>query len=348
VRPAPQTLKLLTLFALLAAVDMSCRPASYEILKPSHHTNHPNGNPQQVNPPGSSADAPSGPGRPGGKDGELPPDNAAPTARIEVIWKNESVIKVRVNEPTSIRPTADTVDPDDVGKSACANPGIVKAAFDVAHEAAPVVERTGCEPLSTPYTFTHTGEYLITMVVTSNEGETATAQMTLTVVAADAPLDAGDGGFTIVGNPAIGGKDQVFTFVGYCALVKAHTISWDFGDAKDAQGDTVTHVYEQLGAHAVKAACTDITGKSIQAQIVVVTMENPVVPPVVPTIPVLPPTVVAPPVTPQPVPGTQPDQGQPGQGPNQGAQQQPPADCPCTDPNSGTWYNPEPVYYTPY
>ncbi len=362
-RPNRKSLKLLTLVALVAMADASCRPASYEILKPKKgHDVRPNGNPEQVNPPAGNT-VPPATGTPPGTPTSTPTtsgDNAAPTARVEVIWKNESVVKVRVNEPTIIRPTADTVDPDDVGKSPCANPGIVKAAYDVGHEAAPSAERaSGCEPLSVPYTFTKTGDYEITMVVTSNENETATAKMTVTVIAADAPLYDGDGGFTITADPMIGGKDQVFTFTGYCALKKEHVITWEFGDGKGGEGVVVTHAYAELGPHDVKGHCTDLSRKTIDAQIVVVTWDHPVTPPVNPTKPVLPP---APPVvTPLPtnptIPTTPPNQGQPGQKPNQGTdgkptqgtQQQPPlVDCPCTDPGSGNWYDPEQQYYVPY
>jgi hypothetical protein len=146
----------------------------------------------------------------------------------------------------------------------------------------------------------------------------------------------------------------VFTFNGYCALKKEHTITWDFGDAKGGTGVTVTHQYATLGAHDVHAKCVDTDGKTLNAEIVVVTMDNPPSIPKNPTQPVLPPV---PPVI-NPTQPTLPPGTPPTQKPNQGTQQQPtqgsdaydpynPGDCPCTVPDT-TYYYPSETYYTPY
>lgn len=312
-------LKLLTLTALMV-VDAGCQPASYEVLKPAKS--------EAVTPPDVKV---------------VPPDeNAMPTARVEVMWNNESVVKIRVNEPTLIRPTTDTVDPDDIGKSSCVNPGIIRAAYTVGQESSPSAARTNCEPLSVPYTFTRTGTYEITMTVTSNENETSTAKMTLVVVDATTPINQGDGGFTIAADPMIGSKDQNFTFSSFCALKNTPTVSWEFGDGQVAQGPSATHIYGTIGAHTVTATCTDSTGKRLTAQIVVVTMNKPVI------IPVYPPKPVLPPVTPPPV---QPLSYDPGTGtyydPSMTGIYQPSA-CPCTDPYTGTWYDTDGQYYMPY
>ena len=255
----PRT-SLLTLKATLiaAVVVVSCRPAVYEIVKPKK--------------------APTDPQNFGPTDSV---EQAAPTAALEVIRNGLSVTKVRVNEPTTIQPTADTVDPDDVGQSACPNPGIVLAQYKIGEEASPQVDRgSKCDALSVPYTFTKPGDYLITLTVKSNEGETAFASMTLHVIAANAPADE-DGGFLIKANPMIAGIGQEISFSGFCTTSKPHQITWTFGDGGQGEGATTKHGYAKVGPYRVDATCreTVANGKSWTAAVTVVVMEKPITPP---------------------------------------------------------------------
>ncbi len=245
--------------ALFAAVTVvNCRPAVYGIVKPKKAPNDP----QNFGPTAA-------------------PEQAAPTAAIEVIRNGLSVTKVRVNEPTTIQPTADTVDPDDLGTSSCPNPGIVLAQYKIGEEASPQVDRgSKCDALSVPYTFSKPGEYLITLTVKSNEGETAFASMTLHVIAANAPADE-DGGFLIKASPMIVGIGQEIAFSGICTTAKPHQITWTFGDDAKGEGATTKHAYAKVGPYRVDAVCreTATNGKTWTAAVTVVVMEKPVTPP---------------------------------------------------------------------
>lgn len=242
---------------------IGCRPAVYEIIKPNKDRRAPdNLGPEEL-------------------------EKAAPTAAIEVIRNGLSVTKVRVNEPTTIQPTADTVDPDDVAKSTCPNPGIVLAQYRMGSEASPIVNRgTSCDTLSVPYTFTKVGDFLITMTVTSEEGETALASMTLHVIAENAPADE-NGGFLIKASPMIAGIGQDIALTGICTTSKAHQISWILNDGTTGEGANLKHSYKATGPYRIDATCreTGTGGRSWTAAVTVVIMQNPVTPPVSSTSP---------------------------------------------------------------
>ena len=136
-----------------------------------------------------------------------------------------------VGEQVSIRPSYDTLDPDDIGKSDCANPGIVKADYGIEDGTSPSAERgESCDTLAVPYTFAQVGEFEISMTVTSNEDEKAVASMILTVVDANAP-ETDDGGFTITADPMVAGIGQIVTFIGDCKTTKK--VEWcESGEVK--------------------------------------------------------------------------------------------------------------------
>lgn len=265
---------------VLGTMHFSCRPASYEIIKPKKgRSGEKQGNPNNVVPDEGTPT----PGQPA-------IDSAPPTARIEVIWQDQSVTQVRVNRPVEIRPTVDTVDPDDIGVSSCANPGIVKADYDVAGEAKPTAERKlGCETLGVPYTFTKPGDYKIDMVVTSNENETAFASMTLRVVDENAPLGK-DGGFTIQAIPMLVKVGQDVDFSGFCRTEVAHTIDWTYGDASEGIGAATRHAYAAEGQYRVDATCTESVqgGRSWDASLTVVVIDREILIPGQPTQPLPP------------------------------------------------------------
>lgn len=288
---------------------ISCRPAEYEIIrgKGGNRGGEPVApflDPNAPLPPGSSNPSP------------LIPDNMPPTARVEVIWNDAPVNRVRVNENVEIRPSLDTVDPDDVGVVSCVNPGIIKAEYDVGvgGDKRLSERHQGCEPLGIPYRFTSPGNYEIALLVTSNENETAMAMMTLHVYDGNTP-PPNQGGFTIQAHPMLVGVGQAVNFWGACNLGQTQVITWQFGDGGTATGAVVSHGYQAIGQYRVEAICTDETGRSQNAQltIVVINQANIKIPgfvdPIIPQPGPLPPATPPPPPAkngPVPAPGKNP------------------------------------------
>lgn len=302
-----QKLYFLALSATSAAVMLlSCRPAQYEIIR------------------GQTGGSPGDPSAPFVNPGTTPPptmntpvvpNNMPPTARIEVIWNNEPVTRVKINENVEIRPSLDTVDPDDVGVVSCVNPGIIKAEYDIGMGGDKrIAERQrGCEPLGVPYRFTTPGSYEISLIVTSNENETAWATMTVLVFDGNTP-PANQGGFTIQAHPLLVGIGEAVNFWGTCTLGQTQVINWQFGDGGTATGPVVTHVYQSIGQYRVDAVCTDETGNSQNAQLTVVVIDktgvkipgfiDPIIPQPAPIpAPTPPPAKDAPPPAPSKKPG---------------------------------------------
>lgn len=264
--------KLLTAMLLIGTAHFSCRPASYEIIKPKKSKSvDRQGDPTNL--------GPTDPGPPAPLAANVPP-----TARVEIIWDGQSVTKVRVNHPVTIRPTADTVDPDDIGKTQCANPGIVTADYTVESNKPSASRPLGCESLGVPYTFTKTGEYTVDMLVTSNENETAFASMTVLVLSETAPLN-NDGGFTIQAIPMLAKAGEEVGFYGFCQTKKAHTVSWTYGDNAAGVGAETKHAYASEGQYRVDATCTetDNNGRSWKAALTIVIIGDSVVIPGQPT-----------------------------------------------------------------
>ena len=265
------------LTAIIATVTAlaiaGCRPAQYEIIR-KRSGNNDN---KPVKPFADPEQNPTNPETP------TPAPNSPPTARVEVIWNNESVARVRVNQPVEIRPSADTVDPDDIGTSECANPGIVKAEYEIgAGGDKRLAERPqGCESLGVPYTFTSPGNYQISMIVTSNEEEPAWASITLLVYDGPTPPPS-DGDFTIRAHPMLAGVGQVVSFWGTCTLGRTQIITWQFGDGGSATGRVVTHAYQAPGQYQVDATCTDESGRSQSAKLTIVVVTEPLKIPGVP------------------------------------------------------------------
>jgi len=279
---------------ILFSIGGGCRQAIYEIVKPATDQEGDPQPPSTFKDPGNSNRPSSG--------------TSGPTARIEVIWEGQSVTQVKVNSPTLIRPTADTVDPDDLGKTDCPNPGITAAQYQIAGEASPVVDRGDrCEALSVPYTFKTVGDYFIEMTVTSNEGEKAVASMTLRVVN-DEVSDFG--GFTITANPLLAKVKQSIDFTGLCTTKNPKVIAWKFADGNEGEGDGTRHAYERTGSYKVEAQCSETVGnKRIwKAAVTVVVLDDVVaVPPSV--TPPVPPSVPPPSPPPPPPPATPPPSG---------------------------------------
>jgi hypothetical protein len=242
---------LLTLFIYIA----SCGPAQYEFVKPAKDTNR-TGTPLEVNPDQNPQTLPI--------EANLPP-----TARVEAIDNGKSVTRVKVGTRVIIRPSLDTYDVDDIGKSTCVNPGIVKAQFKYDATGADRSRPNNiCDSLNVEHQFTVPGDYPIEMIVTSNENETAFAKMILTVEA-DTPAQ---GGFTIKADPMVAGVGQKIVFTGTCNATGATTITWDFKDGTKAEGRQVPKKFDRTGQFQVDAVCTDSTGKTWTASVTIVVL----------------------------------------------------------------------------
>lgn len=236
-----------------------------------------------------------------------------PTARVEVIDRGVSVTWIYAGSRVDIRPSADTLDADYVGKSTCDNPGIVMASYDLGNGAKPSVKRDNCDTLATVgQTFTTPGDYVIKLQVTSQDNETANASMTLRVVDKSVPASQVEGGFTIHAKPLLANINAPVTFTGICELKGKLTINWDYGDQAAGAGAVTQHSYTKAGQYFVQATCSSDSGKKMTAALTVVVMNNP---PAVPDVPV-------------PVPGNNPNLPKnpgcdPTQGPCQNAGQVP-------------------------
>jgi len=316
----------LPLFGSLVLVAMSCGPAGYEILRPGKDGEKA-GNPNPIVEDSSEAH----------KDNV--PHNLPPSAGIEVMYAGKSVTKIKVGTPVTVRPTPDTMDADDYGRSSCANPGIVQADYDLGNDAKPVAKRTqGCEELGVPHTFAKTGIYKLGLVVLTNENEQATAAMSIIVYDGAEP---DDGGFRVNAHPMIGTTADDITFDGICDSKKGvKAISWKFGDTKTGAGARVTHRYPVEGQYKVDAVCETTDGKTWEAQVTIVIIPGTSARPPKGPVPPLPVPPVKPPGTPgQNGPGQNGPGQQPGQTPGvkptpvQGIPGCPTCDCNCT-----TWY----------
>jgi hypothetical protein len=229
----------------IALALISCKAAEYEVLRPSKN------NEQTIT---------GGPSIP-------------PTARLEAIDRGVSVTWVYVGTAVEFRPTVDTVDPDYLNNSACTNPGIVQASYNLGDGTTPIINRPGCESLSVQsHVFQQPGVYNVTMEVLSQDNERAYGSMVFKVIPQGTPKEQIEGGFTIHGVPLLAGIGQNVTFTGICELQGQRTINWDFGDSQVATGDTSTHAYTAPGQYIVKATCQSSNGTQANASLTVVVM----------------------------------------------------------------------------
>ncbi len=290
--------------ALLAALSITaCKQAGYQVL-----------NPGLLQPNNFEA-----------------PKSSAPTARVEVIDRGVSVTWIYVGTHVDIRPTADTLDPDYVGKDKCANPGIIAADYDLGAEK-PAVKRDACSTLATTdKVFATAGEFVIKMTVKSQDNEQSEATMTLRVIDKSTPKDQIEGGFTIHAKPMLVGINQPVVFTGICELKGRLTTAWDYADKATGVGAVTQHGYAAIGSYLVKSTCTSDSGKKATASLTVVVMLNP---PVIPEVAI-------------PVPGNNPNlptnpNCDPTQGPCQTAGQIPTGAKTIPDNTTEVWY------YDPY
>ncbi len=238
--------------SIMIAAMISCSPAAYEVIRPKK----------------DKADTPQ-PTAPESVNTIRNLTNShEPSAEIEVIVNNQSVTQARVGVPTTIRPTADSLDPDYIGQTSCANPGLILAEYGIQGEASPKAERKdGCETPGVPYTFTKAGEYEITLRVVSQDKEDAEASMILSVIDGVNP-SANQNYFKISANPLVQVKGGNITFTASCYLGESYKVTWDFGDNTEGTGLTVVHAYQEAKAYLVKAICTgNESGKTLHAKL---------------------------------------------------------------------------------
>ena len=199
--------------------------------------------------------------------------NLAPTARLEVLDRGVSVTWTYVGNRLEIKPSADTIDPDYVGKDNCENPGIIAADYDLGNGTKPSLQRTDCKSLaSAGQVFNKSGTYLIKMTVKSKDNETANASMTLRVVDRNIPASQVEGGFTIHAKPILAEINQPITFSGVCELKGKLVIGWNYGNSASGAGAVTQHSYNQSGQYLVNATCSSDTGKKHDASLTVVIM----------------------------------------------------------------------------
>lgn len=253
----------------------------------------------------------------------------APTARLEAVDRGVSVTWTYVGNRVEFQPSADTLDPDYVGKESCQNPGLIAADYDLGNGSKPSKQRSDCASLATTgHVFTKAGNYVIKMTVKSKDNETATASMTLRVVDRSIAATQAEGGFTVHAKPILAEINQPITFSGICELKGKLTIGWNYGDNATGAGAVTQHAYGQTGQYLVTASCASDSGKKYDASLTVVIMGT--------TTPAIPSVAV-------PIPGQNPNLPRttgcdPSQGPCQNAGQAP--NGAQTIPNSSgpVWY----------
>ena len=253
----------------------------------------------------------------------------APTAQVEVMDRGISVTWVYAGTRVDVRPSADTLDPNYLGKSTCENPGIITADYELGTAKKLSVKRTSCSSLATTgHVFSTSGDYLIKMTVKSEDNEIAIATMTLRVVDKSITPSQIEGGFTIHAKPLLTSVNQAVTFTGICELKGKLTVNWDYGDSDSGVGAVTQHSYTAPGQYVVNATCTNDTGRKMSASVSVVVTDS-----LTPTIPSLA----------IPIPGSNPNlpKGQncdPSQGPCQNASQKPAGGQSLPDKSGPAWY----------
>jgi len=195
----------------------------------------------------------------GSEDGQgKVPENLPPAAGLEIVIGDSVVSQVKVGQTFILRPTAATMDGDDVSQQGCPNPGIVSAAYTVDDDSALTVGRTGpddCGSLAKSDSLSKPGTYTVTLVVKTGENETAKAEATLVVQAADAS-DLGSptaAGFVVQANPLVVHPGESVDITGDCA---GGEVRWDFGDGISGEDSPVQHSFAATGAYLIQGMCT--------------------------------------------------------------------------------------------
>jgi hypothetical protein len=200
---------------------------------------------------------------------------APPSAAVEVIDEHgSSVRRVAAGRPFTVQPTKDSRDGDDPPSAACRNPGLRAASYTFAGGSPLASSGAGaCPSLAVSHQLPDPGVTTIVMVVTSDEGETAEAMMTLAVYDPAQP-EANDSGLTISAEPMSTRPGEPVSFSGDCA--EAAKIEWDFGDGSEQTGASVVHAFATAGPFTVVARCPETQGDGwLEGKLTVVVTERP-------------------------------------------------------------------------
>jgi hypothetical protein len=297
---------------ILAALSVTaCKQAGYEVLKPGLLNGNDFGDPKTM----------------------------APTARVEVIDRGVSVTWVYAGTHVDIRPSADTLDGDYIGKETFENPGIIAADYDLGNKTTPTVTRVNGSTLAAlNQVYTTPGDYLVKMTVKSKDNEQAIATMTLRVVDKSVPASQIEGGFTIHAKPILVELNKPVTLTGICELKGRLTISWNYADSATGAGAVTQHSYSKIGSYLVNATCASDSSKKMTASLTVVVVAK--APPSIPEVAV-------------PVPSNNPNLPKtpscdPTQGPCQNAGQIPNGSQTVPNSSAPVWYyDPYCACYTP-
>jgi hypothetical protein len=236
----------LRLIALAGVITISgCRAAGYEIIDPVKDRQRP-----------AAPDATT---------------SLLPSARLEIAQAGKLIGVVKTNQGLTFRPSADTVDPDYVGKSPCANPGITNAEYQISIDGQKVASarQRGCEPLEVPYSFVRTGAQVVSLKVTSADGETANASQTVRVVDNDPCCSVPAPAVLVTAAPLVAYPNELVKTQAKCLATEAGTVSWKFGDGATALGGTSSHSFEKVGQYVITATCTLGNGKKAEATVTV-------------------------------------------------------------------------------
>lgn len=234
---------LLLVMNLIAVVFSGCRAAGYEIIDPVGSKPTP----------------------------ELAVTSLPPSARLEITQGGNLVGVARTGQGLTFRPSADTVDPDYVGKSPCSNPGISGAKYDVSIDGKSVssAREKGCEPLEITYAFEKIGAQVVTLKVTSADGETATASQTIRVVNADPCCSVPEPAVYVTAAPLVAYPAEEIQVQARCLATEVGTITWKFGDGSTSVGGNSKHSFAKTGQYVITATCTLGNGKTAQGTVTV-------------------------------------------------------------------------------
>lgn len=238
-------------FHLLAATTLlalaGCRAAGYEIIDPD-----------------KPVERPAGPALP--QTTSFPP-----SARLEIVQAGKMIGVTRTGTGLTFRPSVDTVDPDYMGKSPCANPGINSAEYQISIDGRVVSSQrdSGCEPLEVSYSFANIGAQTVTLKVVSADGETASSSQVVRVVNTDPCCSVPEPAIIVTAAPIVAYPDEAISTQARCLNPEPGTIRWDFGNSKTATGSTSTTSFAKTGQYVIAATCTLANGKSAKGTVTV-------------------------------------------------------------------------------
>ncbi|MEY4630420.1 MAG: hypothetical protein RIQ81_540, partial [Pseudomonadota bacterium] len=214
-----------TLMASLAG----CRAAGYEIIDPDR-----------------KVERPAGPALP-------ETTSYPPSARLEIVQAGKIIGVTRTGTGLTFRPSVDTVDPDYMGKSPCANPGINSGEYQISIDGRVVSSQRdrGCEPLEVNYSFANIGAQVVTLKVVSADGETASSSQVVRVVNTDPCCSVTEPAIAVTAAPLVAYPDEPVNAQARCLNPEPGNIAWDFGNGKKAAGSTSSTTFSKTGQYVI-------------------------------------------------------------------------------------------------